>query len=355
MRRFGGSRTKPEYGFSGRPCRTTTSWAITTRIRAFLTFAWRAARKAAELRGDVVFATSTPLTIALPAVYAARRSKCPMVFEVRDLWPAVPIAIGAIRNPFANCAAPGWSGSPTGTPPVVALAPGMATRSLRPATPRTGHGDPQWLRPRRVRGGEAGTRSRPPLLARRTSAARVYGHVWIRQRHGLSRAVGCAIARIDPEVRIVAVGTGREFEATRALGRGLGVLDRNLFLVGQQPKTKRLRGSGGRHDARSVYRAGSSGATPSKQVLRLFGRGQAGREQFRRLASEIAEQAGAGLIVSQTDADGAAEQVVHALRNREWLQRAGRAARRLATEHFNRDVLAARLASVLDEASASAR
>ena len=69
----------------------------------------------------------------------------------------------------------------------------------------------------------------------------------------------------------------------------------------------------------------------------------------------IAEEAGAGLIVSQTDADGAAEQVVHALRNREWLQRAGRAARRLATEHFNRDVLAARLASVLDEASASAR
>src|SRR5205823_13311940 len=66
------------------------------RMRAFLRFAWRAARKAVALRGDVVFATSTPLTIAIPAVYAARRLRVPMVFEVRDLWPEVPIAIGAI-------------------------------------------------------------------------------------------------------------------------------------------------------------------------------------------------------------------------------------------------------------------
>ena len=71
------------------------------RLRAFLTFAWRAARKAIELRGDVIFATSTPLTIAIPALLATWRTRRPLVFEVRDLWPAVPIAIGAIRKPLA--------------------------------------------------------------------------------------------------------------------------------------------------------------------------------------------------------------------------------------------------------------
>ena len=70
------------------------------RISAFFRFAWGAARKAASLPADVVFATSTPLTIALPGVYAARRQKAPMVFEVRDLWPELPIAIGALKNPF---------------------------------------------------------------------------------------------------------------------------------------------------------------------------------------------------------------------------------------------------------------
>ncbi|HYW79914.1 MAG TPA: glycosyltransferase, partial [Thermoguttaceae bacterium] len=36
------------------------------RIGAFAKFSQRAARKAASIRGDVVLATSTPLTIALP-------------------------------------------------------------------------------------------------------------------------------------------------------------------------------------------------------------------------------------------------------------------------------------------------
>src|SRR5690554_4062815 len=57
------------------------------RIKAFFAFAFAARQKAASLQGDVVFATSTPLTIALPAVFTARKLKVPMVFEVRDLWP----------------------------------------------------------------------------------------------------------------------------------------------------------------------------------------------------------------------------------------------------------------------------
>ncbi|MDZ7703684.1 MAG: glycosyltransferase [Trueperaceae bacterium] len=57
------------------------------RMKAFFAYAYGAARKAAALNGDVVFATSTPLTIALPAAYAARLNRAPMVFEARDLWP----------------------------------------------------------------------------------------------------------------------------------------------------------------------------------------------------------------------------------------------------------------------------
>ena len=70
------------------------------RIRAFFQFALRGAQRAAALDADIVFATSTPLTIALPAVYAARRRKVPMVFEVRDLWPEMPIAMGALQSPL---------------------------------------------------------------------------------------------------------------------------------------------------------------------------------------------------------------------------------------------------------------
>jgi glycosyltransferase involved in cell wall biosynthesis len=70
------------------------------RMLAFGRFA--AGATAAALRGprpDVIYATSPPLTIALPALAAAARWRAPLVFEVRDLWPEAPIQMGALANP----------------------------------------------------------------------------------------------------------------------------------------------------------------------------------------------------------------------------------------------------------------
>ena len=50
------------------------------------------------LKFDVVFATSTPLTVGLPALLAKKIRRKPYVFEVRDLWPEMPIAVGALKN-----------------------------------------------------------------------------------------------------------------------------------------------------------------------------------------------------------------------------------------------------------------
>lgn len=73
-----------------------------SRLKAFATFAIAAAGRARRLRGDVIFATSTPLTIFLPAWCAVAWSRTPLVFEIRDSWPTVPIALGYLRNPVAR-------------------------------------------------------------------------------------------------------------------------------------------------------------------------------------------------------------------------------------------------------------
>jgi glycosyltransferase involved in cell wall biosynthesis len=73
------------------------------RMLAFARFALGAT--VAALRGprpDVVYATSPPLTVALPALAASWRWHAPLVFEVRDLWPEAPIQMGALRNPLAQ-------------------------------------------------------------------------------------------------------------------------------------------------------------------------------------------------------------------------------------------------------------
>jgi glycosyltransferase involved in cell wall biosynthesis len=70
------------------------------RMLAFGRFA--AGASAAAVRGprpDVIYATSPPLTIAVPALAAAARWRAPLVFEVRDLWPEAPIQMGALANP----------------------------------------------------------------------------------------------------------------------------------------------------------------------------------------------------------------------------------------------------------------
>jgi len=47
---------------------------------------------------QLVFATSTPLTVGFPALMLKWIKKIPFVFEVRDLWPEVPIQMGGINN-----------------------------------------------------------------------------------------------------------------------------------------------------------------------------------------------------------------------------------------------------------------
>jgi glycosyltransferase involved in cell wall biosynthesis len=47
-----------------------------------------------------LFATSTPLTAGIPGILARWFRNKPFVFEVRDLWPELPRAMGVIRNPL---------------------------------------------------------------------------------------------------------------------------------------------------------------------------------------------------------------------------------------------------------------
>lgn len=70
------------------------------RIKSFIKFAWKAFLKGRNLDGDIIFASSTPLTIAIPAILISWLKSIPMIFEVRDLWPDVPIAMKILKNPI---------------------------------------------------------------------------------------------------------------------------------------------------------------------------------------------------------------------------------------------------------------
>ena len=72
---------------------------IGRRLITFFKYALKSIKIALDFEYDVVFATSTPLTAALPGIFASWLKGKNFIFEVRDLWPELPKAMG-MKNPI---------------------------------------------------------------------------------------------------------------------------------------------------------------------------------------------------------------------------------------------------------------
>src|SRR5690625_3488795 len=74
---------------------------ITKRAKDFIRFGFLGIKMAFKEDYDLLFATSTPLTAGIPGIFAKyfKRKPFKFVFEVRDLWPELPKALG-MKNPF---------------------------------------------------------------------------------------------------------------------------------------------------------------------------------------------------------------------------------------------------------------
>lgn len=77
----------------------SNSLSYTRRIYSFLRFMLLSTIEALKQKKiNLVYATSTPLTVGIPGMIFKKIKKVPFVFEVRDLWPEIPIEMGIIKN-----------------------------------------------------------------------------------------------------------------------------------------------------------------------------------------------------------------------------------------------------------------
>ncbi|KGL46766.1 hypothetical protein BMT55_15900 [Listeria newyorkensis] len=69
------------------------------RILAFIHFSLKSILIGIREKNiDKIYVTSTPLTVGLVGLILSKWKRKPFIFEVRDVWPDVPIALGFIRN-----------------------------------------------------------------------------------------------------------------------------------------------------------------------------------------------------------------------------------------------------------------
>lgn len=72
------------------------------RIASFCKFFFNASIKQFSFDYDIMLSSSTPLTNGIPALVAHSFRHKPYIFEVRDVWPGVPIAMGYFRNKISQ-------------------------------------------------------------------------------------------------------------------------------------------------------------------------------------------------------------------------------------------------------------
>ncbi|NAR17276.1 glycosyltransferase [Acinetobacter haemolyticus] len=322
------------------------------RIKAFLRFAYHATKKGKSLKADLVFATSTPLTIAIPAVFTARALKIPMVFEVRDLWPELPIAMGALNNRMAQKLAyqlEDWAYKNSSA--IVALSPGMKDGIVRTGYPKERVAiipnssdnelftiDPEQAQ--KFRDKYEWLRDRPLIVYTGT-----FGHI-----NGVGYLVEVAeqLKQLNPEIRILLVGDGVEFEKVELLAKEKAVLNINLYMMKQMPKKQ----------IPVVLNAAT--LCTALFIDKPEMRANSANKFFDALAAstpilinyggwmvDLIEKNQCGLVTWNKSIDQAATEIVALIADENRLNNYASNAKKLAMTQFNRDELAAQLNQVL--------
>lgn len=327
-----------------------------SRMIAFFRFALHSVLVALNTDGvDLVFATSTPLTIAIPAIFAKRKQRCPMVFEVRDLWPELPVAIGALRNPLAIRVArilESWAYRSSDH--VIALSPGMKEGIVQTGYP----GNKVSVVPNScdialfktpVTSGERFLSGHPylhggPLV----TYAGTFGII-----NGVNYLVDIAaeMAVINPSIRFLIAGEGKQKEQLIEHARQRGVLEHNLWIIPPVPKKEMP----GLLSAATVATSFFVDLPEmwNNSANKFFDALAAGRPimiNYNGWQAELLSSSGAGIVVPPQDPLVAARMLNEFLNDASRLQKAATAATELASNVFDRDLLYKSLYTALDNA-----
>ena len=323
------------------------------RIVAFFQFAIKARRKAVEIGGDLVFATSTPLTIAIPGVYAKKRLKIPMVFEVRDLWPELPIVMGAIKSPILK-----WLARKLehyayfNADHVIGLSPGMSEGVKKTGYPNDristipNSCDLNLFDPESNDGSEFRRKfnwlQERPLVIYAGTLGHINGVVYLAE-------LASKVYELNPEVRFLVVGSGVDDDKVRSRALELGVYEKNFFMLESVNK----------QEIPSIFAAATISTSLFIELPQMWA--NSANKFFDTLAAgkpvvinyggwqkDIICKEQIGEVLPTEANETAAKLVVDLINDENRLKACGKNSRSLAEERFSRDMLALQLLETLE-------
>lgn len=326
---------------------------VKSRIRAFVTFAWVAGRMSAKIDSDVVFATSTPLTIALSGVYASKHRNIPMVFEVRDLWPEMPIALGILRDPISKLLAGQLERfAYRNSEHIVALSPGIKDGIVLQGYPES-----------RISvipnacdldmfdvDAASGTDFRAKFDWLYDRPLVVYAGT-IGKVNGVSYMVDLAweTRSLNPEIRFLVVGNGKEEAQVRAYAAQLGVLDDNFFMLPSMEKARIPQVLSAADIAISLFiDVPEMQSNSANKFFDTLASGTPIAINYGGWQADMIRERGIGLVLNHKDMSDSAGSLVEMLQDKTRMIRAAKSAHQLASTSFNREDLTLQLMHLLE-------
>ncbi|MCD4672296.1 MAG: glycosyltransferase family 4 protein [Anaerolineaceae bacterium] len=321
------------------------------RIRSYIQFNSSAFRQILRYPADIVYVSSPPLPISLPGIWAKFRHRARMVFEVRDLWPELPIAVGALKNPILRVLARGleWVTYHLSTH-IIALSPGMAEGVAQRGIPEDrisiipNCSDiaffNQVTEPATIR---------PKLGISEQDALVVYAGAF-----GLLNDVEYLVdvahhmTSINPNVHFLLVGSGVNRDAIIEKAKALGIYDTNVHIWKAVPKTAMP-------DLLAAATVVTSLIVPLepmwKNSANKFFDGLAARKpmaiNYGGWQAELLLETGAGIVMKPGDPQQGAQQLAEFISDPERLQKASEASYVLAQTRFDRERMAEELENIL--------
>jgi glycosyltransferase involved in cell wall biosynthesis len=325
------------------------------RILAFLNFALKSSLEVLrEPKAELTFATSTPLTIAIPALLRKWLRGTPYVFEVRDLWPEMPIAVKAIRSPLAIFLARQLEKiAYRNASHIVALSPGMkegiVKHGIAPekveVIPNACDND-RFNVPESV--GLEFLRQHPelsggPLIIYTGTLGYINGVSYFAH-------LASHMKNLMPQAKFLVIGSGACENEVKEISHQLGILEKNFWMWRSIPKVEMP-------GLLSACTVATSLFLPIPEMEhnsanKFFDALAAGRPiaiNYGGWQKEILESSGAGISIPGNAAEAGAIQLAKFLNSPERLQSARAASRKLADTEFDRDLLYKKLASVFQK------
>ena len=318
------------------------------RVFSFLSFMFSSFWVGLSIRHvDVVWGTSPPIFQGITAWSLARLKRVPFLFEVRDLWPAFAIQVGVLQHPLLIKASE-WLESflYRRADRLIVNSPGfiehVRARGARVVEVISNGADPRMFNPQ---DDGAAFRKLHELGGKYV--------VLYAGAHGLSNDLGIVleaaqILRQRPEVVFVFLGDGKEKSALMSRAEEMGLP--NVRFIASVPKLEMAQALAAADACIAILKPIPLYATvyPNK-VFDYMAAGRPVLLAIDGVIREVVEQAQAGIPVQPGNAPALAEAILTLAYQPAVGRAMGLNGRSYIETHFDRVVLADKLARLLQE------